>query len=58
MAKKRNPVYLICQSDHFEVETREGTMKGKPGDFLAYDPISGDVWVIGIEYAKIHYENF
>lgn len=58
MAKKRNPVYLQQQSDAFEVETNEGVLKGKPGDFLAHDPISGHVWPVSAEYVAQHYEPF
>lgn len=58
MAKKRNPVYLSKQGEPFEVETNEGLMTGKPGDFLAHDPISGHVWPVSAEYVAQHYEPF
>jgi len=58
MAKKRNPVYLEKQAGPFEVQTTEGVLTGKPGDFLAYDPISGHVWPVAASYVAIHYEDF
>jgi len=58
MAKKRNPVYLEQQSQEFTVATNEGTVKGKSGDFLAHDPISGHVWPVAASYVAQHYEDF
>ncbi len=58
MAKKRNPVYLEKQVEAFQVETNEGVLTGKPGDFLAHDPISGHVWPVSAEYVGQHYEPF
>lgn len=58
MAKKRNPVYLEKQETEFQVETNEGVLAGKPGDFLAHDPISGHVWPVAASYVEQHYEPF
>jgi hypothetical protein len=58
MAKKRNPVYLLKQTEAFQVETNEGVLNGKPGDFLAHDPISGHVWPVASSYVEQHYEQF
>lgn len=58
MAKKRNPVYLQQQPEPFTVETHEGTLTGRPGDYLAHDPISGHVWPVAASYVEQHYEPF
>lgn len=58
MAKRRNPVYLLQQPDAFDVETNEGVLRGKPGDYLAHDPISGHVWPVAASYVQQHYEPF
>lgn len=58
MAKKRNPVYLQRQDAEFQVETNEGVLSGKAGDFLAHDPISGHVWPVSASYVEQHYEPF
>jgi hypothetical protein len=58
MAKKRNPVYLVKQDTGFQVETNEGVLNGKPGDYLAHDPISGHVWPVSSDYVAVHYEPF
>jgi hypothetical protein len=58
MAKKRNPVYLQRQVSEFTVETNEGVMTGRPGDYLAHDPISGHVWPVASSYVEQHYEEF
>ena len=58
MAKKRNPVYLARQEEAFKVETNEGVLTGKPGDYLAHDPISGHVWPVSADYVAQHYEEF
>jgi hypothetical protein len=58
MAKKRNPVYLLKQEAEFQVQTNEGVLTGKPGDFLAHDPISGHVWPVSAAYVEQHYEPF
>lgn len=58
MAKKRNPVYLWRQPEAFQVETNEGVISGKPGDYLAHDPISGHVWPVSASYIEQHYEPF
>ncbi len=56
MLKKPNPVWLLQQSEAFSVKTTEGTLTGKPGDFVAYDPISGHVWPVAASYVAQHYE--
>lgn len=58
MAKKRNPVYLEQQPGAFLVQTTEGVLTAKAGDFLAHDPISGRVWPVAADYVAIHYEDF
>lgn len=59
MAKKRNPVYLMKQAEAFSVTTNEGDiLSGKPGDFVAHDPISGHVWPVAASYVEQHYEVF
>lgn len=58
MAKKRNPVYLLRQDSEFTVQTNEGVLTGKPGDYLAHDPISGHVWPVASSYVEQHYEEF
>ncbi len=58
MVKKRNPVYLLKQHYAFEVQTNEGKLTGKAGDFLAHDPISGHVWPVAASYVEQHYEEF
>ncbi len=55
MLKLPNPVYLLKQSDMFEVETNEGKLNGNAGDFVAHDPISGHVWPVSASYVKQHY---
>jgi hypothetical protein len=53
--KKPNPVYLLKQEEAFKVETNEGTLNGKAGDFVAHDPISGHVWPVAASYVEQHY---
>ena len=54
--KRPNPVFLLRQDGPFSVETNEGTLGGKPGDFVAHDPISGHVWPVSAAYVQQHYE--
>ena len=56
MKKKPNPVYMIRQEEPFEVETNEGVLAGKAGDFVAHDPISGHVWPVAASYVQQHYD--
>lgn len=58
MAKIRNPVYLQQQAEPFSVQTNEGRLTGKPGDFVAHDPLSGHVWPVSASYVDQHYETF
>lgn len=54
--KRPNPVYLVESPEEFTVATNEGTLHGKPGDYLAYDPISTHVWPVSAAYVAMHYE--
>lgn len=56
MRKKPNPVYMHKMHVPFDVETNEGTMSGKAGDFVAYDPLSGHVWSVSADYVAQHYD--
>lgn len=56
MVKKPNPVLMIEQDKPFLVYTNEGPLSGKPGDFVAYDPISGHMWPVSNEYVQMHYD--
>jgi hypothetical protein len=58
MAKKRNPVYLLQKTEAFQVETKEGVLAGNPGDYVAFDPLTGHVWAVSAEYVAMHYEPF
>jgi len=55
MIKRPNPVFVLKQDNYFAVDTAEGVMRGNPGDYVVYDPISGHVWVIKEDYLKMHY---
>lgn len=54
--KRPNPVWLLRSPEEFEVDTHEGVVKGGPGCYLAYDPISGHVWPVSDEYVGQHYD--
>jgi hypothetical protein len=54
--KRANPVYLVKQTEEFSVATNEGVLTGKPGDFVAHDPISGHVWPVSASYVEQHYD--
>ncbi len=54
--KRANPVYLRQIREPFSVATNEGTLKGNPSDFVAYDPISGHVWPVSALYVEQHYD--
>lgn len=41
--------------DHFEIDTREGTLRGEPGDWIARGP-QGEVYPIGAEIFAQTYE--
>ena len=56
MMKRPNPVWMQQINESFEVVTNEGLMTGKPGDYVAYDPISGHTWPVSAEYVKQHYD--
>jgi hypothetical protein len=58
MAKKRNVVVMTKQDTSFQVETREGLATGKAGDYVAHDPISGDIWPVAADYVAHHYEEY
>lgn len=55
--KKPNPVWLLHIDESFTVETNEGVLRGKAGDFVAYDPLSGHVWPVSSAYVAQHYED-
>lgn len=57
MIKRPNPVYMIQVTASCEVETNEGVLTAKPGDFVAYDPISGHVWPVAASYVAQHYDH-
>lgn len=54
--KRPNPVYLVKQDEAFSVETNEGVLSGKAGDYVAHDPISGHVWPVAASYVEQHYD--
>lgn len=54
--KKPNPVYLLQSPEEFSVTTNEGVLNGKPGDYIAHDPISGNVWPVAESYVQQHYD--
>lgn len=55
--KKPNPVYLVQSPEEFSVTTNEGDiLSGKPGDYIAHDPISGHVWPVAASYVAQHYD--
>jgi len=56
MIKRPNPVFMIQQDEAFEVQTNEGVLTGKAGDFVAHDPISGHVWPVAASYVQQHYD--
>ena len=58
MQKKRSPVYLMQVLEDFQVMTNEGLLGGKPGDFVAFDPLSKHVWPVSKEYVQMHYEPY
>ncbi|HJX75615.1 MAG TPA: hypothetical protein VJ247_04615 [Gaiella sp.] len=53
--KRPNPVFLLQLDEDAEVETVDGTLTGKAGDFLAFDPISTHVWPVKASYVEQHY---
>lgn len=58
MARKRNPVYLYRETQDFSIETREGVLHSPAGSYVAYDPLSGDIWPAAADYVAMHYEDF
>lgn len=54
--KRPLPVYLLRWDEEFVVQTNEGVMSGRPGDFVAYDPLSGHIWPIQKGYVEQHYK--
>ena len=56
MYKKPNPVYLRVLTEDTVVETTEGPLTGRTGDYLACDPISGHVWPVKASYVEQHYQ--
>lgn len=56
MVKDSSPVVMRKIAVEFAVETEEGTLRGEPGDFVAYDPVSGHMWVVKASYVALHYK--
>lgn len=56
MIKQPSPVTMLQISEPFTVATNEGTLSGKPGDYVAYDPKSGHVWPVASSYVAMHYK--
>ena len=54
--KRPNRVFLAQIAEEFEVETNEGVVHGRAGDYVAYDPISGHVWPVAASYVQQHYD--
>lgn len=55
MVRKPNPVWMRQIDEEFEVKTENGSLRGDPGDSVAFDPMSGHVWPVKAEYVKMHY---
>ena len=53
--KKKSVIYAIQIHEDFEVETLEGIMKGKAGDFLAQG-VKGELYPIDKDIMKESYE--
>ena len=53
--KKRNPVEAVQIDEVFEVETMEGLMRGKAGDYLMKG-VDGELYVCDREIFKKTYE--
>lgn len=56
MQKRPNPVYMVPLTEDVMVDTHDGTLRGKAGDFVAHDPISGHVWPVAASYVAQHYD--
>lgn len=54
--KRPGPVFMQRMHAAFTVETKEGTLNGKAGDWLVFDPKSTHLWPITDEYRKMHYD--
>lgn len=54
--KRPNPVWMVQLDADARVQTTEGMLTGKAGDFVAYDPISGHVWPVQASYVEQHYD--
>lgn len=54
--KRPNPVWLVEIAKDGKVETSEGELLARAGDFLAHDPISGHVWPVSRDYVEQHYD--
>jgi hypothetical protein len=54
--KKPSTVYLKKMDVDFEVETVQGWVPGRAGDYVAHDPVMGESWPVSAEYASQHYE--
>jgi hypothetical protein len=45
-------------SEAGEVDTDRGTVSVKAGDFVAYDPMSEQVWPVAADYVETHYDEW
>ena len=52
--KKAGTIHAMKMPDEFEVETNEGILKGKAGDYLATDGTM-HVWPVSAEYMAKYY---
>lgn len=52
--RKEATIHAVQMDETFEVETEEGLMTGKPGDWLAVGPL-GEAWPIGDEFFQRTY---
>ena len=58
MVRRPNPVYMKLASEAGEVDTDRGTVSVKAGDFVAYDPMSEQVWPVAADYVETHYDEW
>lgn len=53
--KLASTVYMKRLTEDTLIETNEGEVIGKTGDWLAHDPASGHFWPVQDSYKEIHY---
>lgn len=58
MVRRPDPVYVLQLEEFTTIEAFKGAVSGHEGDYVAYDPMSREVWPIGAEYLEMHYELF